>query len=277
MIDYSLIDEEKMRARLEVLPSNVRNVLESEEIQKTIQRIGREHFLDAERVTVLKQLTALGLLGFVSLGELSQEISDNLPLNQTHSKELAEELMAAVFDPVKKDLERIYEPATQSKAEEETSAAIPLTAFGEEKPRPIVRVGVEAEKPAEGKPLIIHQKETPTEEREKPFKGLEFPFGFFGKEGEPAPSEPVKVRVEGPTSRLSQPLIKKEEKRVVHYSELRTPLAPFQKPEEIINLETFGRKPQEVKAPAEVVPPKNAAPETKPQPKIEGNVVDLRE
>ncbi len=208
---------------------------------------------------------------------LHRELRVSPDAAKTIAKEIKEKVLELKRPPLSSwgiDMDAIHTDGAKSLDEffglsQVTGGTISLEAIGEEKPT-TVKVGVEPAKKGElfditrGEPLIIHQEETPTEERKRPFKSLEFPFGFFGKEGEAAPSEPVKVRVEVP-----------KEKRVVHYSELRTPLAPFQKQEEIINLETFGRKPPEVKAPIPAAPIKVEA--TKPQPKIEGNIVDLSE
>ncbi|HXF44226.1 MAG TPA: hypothetical protein VNK70_02055 [Candidatus Paceibacterota bacterium] len=315
MIDYFLIDEKKIRERAQSVPKTIEVLLNSENTQKTVQRIAREHFLDEERTTTLSQLTGLVLLGFVSLEDLAHEISENLPLNQVHSRQLTEDLKAAIFEPIKRDLERVYEPVSRfetkefvpvpEKKEFIADEKTPLEKIGQEGIKTAIKIEVrEKEPPIEGAPLIIHKEDSmpaPVQTEKKSFKGLEFPFGFFGKESKSAPSEPVKVRVEGPTSRSKELHVKKEEKKVVHYSELRTPLTPFQKAgDEIINLETFDRKPAGViipipeEEPAKEVPikpvaettrlpietdpgpPKNS-PEPKPEPKIEGNIVDLRQ
>ena len=73
----------------------------------------------------------------------------------------------------------------------------------------------------EAKPLIIHRENTTqTTKPSGGSKSFSMPFGFFKKTGQLGenPPSPVRARVETP----------KESKRTVHYSELRTPLSPFQ-------------------------------------------------
>lgn len=289
MIDYSLIDEKKITERLRLIPRTIEGLLNSEETQKTIQRIGREHFLDEERVNTLKQLAGLVLLGFVSQEELSREISDNLPLNQIHSRQLAEELGGAIFDPVKRDLERIYEPVIEPRPEEMVSPkttevkelekeTISLEEIGRESFGPATKIEVKKIENGD-KPLIIHREEkeeTATEEAKKPFRGFDFPFKFF-KTKEVLTETPVKAKIETPAS-AKAPAGKPVPKRVVHYSELRTPLTPFEKTEdEIINLETLTKKePIKPSVQSQKESSLSGTNEEKDEgPKLEGNIIDL--
>lgn len=88
------------------------------------------------------------------------------------------------------------------------------------------------EKSDEVQPLIIHRESPmPTARESFGSKSFSLPFGFFKKaENEITKSvAPVVAKVEG----------LKEEKRVVHYSESRTPLTPFNKKDEFINTTPF--------------------------------------
>lgn len=261
------------------MPENLKNVVFSEYYGDILWRVCENQHLSEEKIKKIATLVGYVVVGFLLPDDLAQEIKDHLGINPELAKTISGEIDKKILEPIKNDVVNVYSPSTEAtelisgtKKAETGLEVITLGTIGQEKetlPKVTIKPGGQ-ELPTEGKPLIIHQEETLTEERKEPFKGLEPPFGFFGKEGEAAPSEPVKVKVEGLGEKPAAAKAKagKEEKRVVHYSELRTPLTPFQKQEEIINLETFGRKPPEVKAPM---------PETKPQPKIEGNIVDLSE
>jgi len=309
----ALPTEQDIRRKYHTLPEPIREILNSPEYSDEVREINRKHGLDEGDSRVLTASVGLVFLGFIKPRELFREINEYLEADEKVVVETIREINRQIFNPFHKELENLHKLEThiESELDEALKKQTPAIEKGVEVPpkkemavppsqatgvRPPITV---AEQPPAGEPLIIHKEEgAPVPVRaEKPLKGLEPPFGFFGKEGAPVPEEPVKARIEGQglMGGLTKPLFKGEEKRVVHYSELRTPLAPFQKPEEIINLETFGQKPQEVKAPMPAPkgpfqgaasakietpkpaePPKTTVPETKPQPKIEGNVVDLR-
>lgn len=101
-------------------------------------------------------------------------------------------------------------------------------------------VTIRPSEPAEDKqrsdemqPLIIHRENPVPAAREAAgSKSFSLPFGFFRNVERTVSEsmEPIKARVESP----------KEEKRVVHYSELRTPLTPFNKNDEFIHTAPFG-------------------------------------
>lgn len=128
-------------------------------------------------------------------------------------------------------------------------------------------------RPSEDAPLILQREKefiSPTR-KESSSKGFSLPFGFFKKPPSSSTFEPVKAKIEfldatDASVEKSAPEIKQdkdkikglgffntlqqikkgvegEQKKVVHYSELRTPVTPFAKEEEFINLETFGIAP----------------------------------
>jgi len=310
------LTEEKIWEKYDSLPSKIKEALNSSFVFNLVDQIAKKFFLNETDGEILKAYTGYVILGFIPPQNLLKEITgaEAIDADEKVIVEMIREINRKIFFPLHAELEKLYKlethieeglekevvkPVIKIKTEEEkpgTKTKISLEKLGEEKPAG-VKIGVSPEKEGEpfditqGKPLIIHKEEggpVPVQ-AEKKFQGLETSFGFFGKGEASAPEEPVKVKVEGLGSRLTKPLFKGEEKRVVHYSELRTPLTPFRKPEEeIISLETFGRKPPETKTPPPAAsvkietpkpaePPKTAAPEPKPQPKIEGNVVDLSE
>lgn len=342
-MDYSIITEEILGERLNSLPVNLRQILESPDTAKTIERLSREHYLDKERVITLEQLAGLVLMGFISRPELVIEIEENLRLNPKHAGALAKDIASNIFEPVKDDLDATYEPIGEPRRE--TSDFIREIKERETKPPEKLislediggKVGVEGQEQVtapqaekETKPLILHEEKPIAEEAKRPLiRGFSLPFKFFrsekrGKETKP----PAKAKIEVP----------EEAKRVVHYSELNTPLPQFGKQEEIINLETLtpikapeptnfppkpdiavpkkievkietppqetpkkveikkeeGKQPTEEKSkkfwplnflskksaeePPEAKPVSPAGPASEPsgQPKLEGNIVDLR-
>lgn len=73
-------------------------------------------------------------------------------------------------------------------------------------------------------------------------KSFSLPFGFFKPKGAQAPTGPIRVKVELPGGSVGK------EEKTIHYSDLRTPVIPFQKEESFI--ETNGNeKPVKIIAP----------------------------
>jgi len=134
-----------------------------------------------------------------------------------------------------------------------------------ETPKPISPPPTPTTIPAEEiKPLILHQEKPLTEEVKKTGgKVFSFPFEIFKtKEGGGA-QKPVTAKIETLETETAEkemkqppPTLRTEtpQKRLVNYTEFRTPLSPFGK-EEVINLENLEKsnaapKPEQVK-PAE--------------------------
>lgn len=137
------------------------------------------------------------------------------------------------------------------------------------------------------KPFILHEEKSPApEENKSSFKGFSMPFGFFKSKNQSAPAgKSTKVEIE--TSGSSP----KNEKRTVNYSELRTTLSPFEVEQNFINPVKNEPVPTPI-TPAPEIKPVSVVPEIpplpeekkneifgtikKPQPKTEGNTIDLR-
>lgn len=284
-MDYSLIREEEMSKRFDASPQAIFNLLNSEDEKKTVEELARLHYLDEEKKTILEQLIGLILLGFISPADLAVEINENLYLNLDHSKALAEEINQKIFEPVKDDLKKVYAPVGGPYAASWERVEAPetpeLTPF-----RPIAPEGIPQ---TPGGPLIIH------EEKGMPERKVPAGFRLFG-----FPKNLIRTtgrEEEGGTRATIE--IPKSEKRVVHYSELRTPVSPFNKEgAEIVSLEAFKEiKPAppfdatpvlEMPPPETIVPPQAKKGFWRPEiakkpgsaedtsPKLEGNTVDLR-
>lgn len=87
---------------------------------------------------------------------------------------------------------------------------------------------VEKKEGEEIKPLMIHREnQIETARPRDGSKSFSLPFGFFKKVGGAAlnAAAPIKARIEAPG----------DVKRTVHYSELRTPVSPFQKGDSFID------------------------------------------
>lgn len=238
-MDYSLITEEAVEERFASLPDHIQTLLASEQPARLVTQIGKSHFLGREKVEGLQQIVTLILLGFVNLRDLKQELSEQLFLNYTNTVSLAKELEAEIFAPIRNELEQIYEPVEAGSAEE--TPEVPETAV----PTPI-------EEPADGSftipvsevtapdaPLMLHSERSVASASvgQGKFGDLSKAFSFFRPKVQAA-ERLVAAAVEVPKA-ISE---KRDDKKVVHYTELRTSITPFGQPEDdFINLESFDR------------------------------------
>jgi len=274
-MNYSIFTEQTMNKRMRELPMNLRDILNSGTAMRTVQQIARIHYLDEGRTIMLTQLVAFILLGFISLDELSLEISENLHLNYEHATALAKELKVRIFRPIKEDLENVYAPIEEGEDFEREEEGYWGKTGEQNTEYRIQDTGDENEEDLTGKinkdsPLILHEEKPLTEKRKgTEAKGFSLPMGFFKKKGVENEGEAVKVRVDDgdeeqttdnqrlTTNDKRQTINNKQQttndkrftddgKRVVHYSELRTQLTPYEGGEELINLEML--RPQTSKA-----------------------------
>lgn len=245
MTDYSLITPTKIELRFLSSPDEIKEFLLSDEITKVINRAIRTHFLDENKAAILQQLVTLVLLGFISPNDFNFEIAEQMFLNHTHANILAKEFEGQFFHPLKDLLEKNYKPLSKTSGDAtnevylDTSDTTEEETGPEEKTITFAGLGREAAEPEEKLPITVSEK-SPAEEgkseenpfilqEEKPAIETSQPFlkkfsfslgGFFGKKKEEQqPEKPVKAKIElfgGPKE--------DKEKRVVHYSELRTPL-----------------------------------------------------
>ncbi len=264
-MDYSLLTEQQLQKKHDSLPDKLKELLTSENTIETVRQISRSHYLDEERSLIFEQLIGLVILGFLSVEELSQEIQKNLLLNPKHASELANDINRKIFEPIKSDLEKNYnpvmelpetkptiKPGPEAKVEKEI-AFKPAEPRPEAAPKPIEitelpktaglpKTEVQPTKakpnipptpiPTE-KPFIIHQ-ETKAKAVTERNKTLMPTMGWFRKESSKAPESPIKVELEtfGPKiEEKKEPAIAKTEapkQRMVHYREVEVP-TPFGK------------------------------------------------
>lgn len=265
------LDEEILNTevRLTELPRNLREHLAAITTTYTLIKIGRGFLLMPEQTQKLAKIIKLYFINQIpNVQELVTKIRVDLGIDEKKAHEIYNDgdfkhVLAPKSTPQEKtvSLETLAETPTEE-----------VLHFKFEK-------GVakaETLKPAEeGKPLMIHEEKPLTEGTTKPptQKGFSLPFGLFKSRSAREEQAPVKARVEVP----------KEEKRVVHYSELRTPLTPLGGGEELINLEALTQmKPPTEKPPnitennTTVTTEDKSLDAAQDKPKVEGNVVDLR-
>ena len=237
-MNYSLLTEQQFQKKYYFLPENIKAVLDSENNIETARQICRAHHLnDEEKVLVVEQLIGLILLGFVPADDLSREISENIHLNKKHADDISSEINRKIFASIKSEIDKIYVPVgalveevpSIEILEEHTIDLRQIVKQREEEVKPLEIIKPKEEEkeiprefaPVEG-PVIIHKEAEikPTLGIKKSLGGL---FNLVGKKEEKP--KPVEAQVEIGSS--PQPIIdNKQPMRVVHYTEMRTPLGP---------------------------------------------------
>lgn len=235
------VSKKKFLERLDTLSPAVRAAAFSPDTGGIISAIGKAYHLDEHRIGTLIAATGAVFFGFLHRTDLAKEILEETRVDAKIAQSIADEIEQKVFARIQADLDRIFEPVS---AEEEVETEIPPAPSPAEKRIPIQPsqlhpAEIREEKPLappkrEG-PLILHEEKGAAAEAQKGFKGFSMPLSFLRSKMAANAAPKAAARVEMPPT--TPP--KKEEPRVVHYSELRTPLSPFGQNEEFINLETF--------------------------------------
>ncbi len=334
---------------LQDTPQTIREYFGSEKITSIIRAISQN--IGISRTYLLADVLFNLETKNIHIKILIQNIIEKLEIDEKQAKTVCYEIKKRVLEPIKFDLMKWgidinelnvvnAEPLEQleqndlEKIEKKISLDILNRGRNEKETSEKLTIKTESEKE---KPLILHVEKTfaPEEKSKKTFKGFSLPFKFFKSK---QTQEPVKADVETSLGlEKNEELIKKitpkaeDKKRVVHYSEFRTPLTPFGETGEIVDLEKLAKKdelfpaiqtPIEEKSEAKTSKPvldlnlkkeniaeKPATPatqksaikpqknpwsfnlfkktdqsktdepeikKTEPQPKIEGNTIDLR-
>ena len=293
-MNYSLLTEQQFQKKYYFLPENIKAVLDSENNMETARQICRAHHLnDEEKVLVVEQLIGLILLGFVPADDLSREISENIHLNKKHADDISSEINRKIFASIKSEIDKIYVPAgalveevpSIEILEEHTIDLRQIVKQREEKVKPLEIIKPKEEEkeiprefaPVEG-PVIIHKEAEikPTLGIKKSLGGL---FNLVGKKEEKP--KPVEAQVEIGSS--PQPIIdNKQPMRVVHYTEMRTPLGPTtQMPPKtpsappLSSIQPIVKKEEQKKEEPLVVSPLPELRTSKAEPKKEEEMIDL--
>ncbi|MEK7651180.1 MAG: hypothetical protein AAB377_01475 [Patescibacteria group bacterium] len=282
MINPLKITQGQFDRRWDEMPESLRELLYSPEHAEIIRLICENHHLSEEKIETVLGVVGSIIAGFIHIQDLDHQIVVVLDLNPELAKTLALEINERVLVRFEKEIEDVFQPVLTTggakKKEKENNNLTNVKIVDEDVPGPVS---------LSEKPFILHQEKSEApEEKKSSFKGFSMPFGFFKSKNQPTPAgKSTKVEIE--TSGDSP----KNEKRTVNYNELRTSLSPFEVEQNFIN----PVKNEPVSAlivPIPEIKPVPAAPEIsplseekkseifgtikKPQPKTEGNTIDLR-
>lgn len=271
-MDYSHLTFELISERYEEIPERFRELLEADATKSLLARIGAQHSLDHERQVMLEQLVGLIFLGFLSPDDLAGELNDKLFLNFVHARALAREIDEHLFAPNRRDLALVYAPVGGARDTEErvrsadraplspgtSGRTISLESIGA--PVDAVRA-VPVTPPSrlssqnDTAPLVIMGNTAPPPVKGPTLRPPRISFSLPFKKPTAAPT-PHAATIETPGGGV------KRDTKTIDYSETRPGNQTLPSvPRSTVNLDTL------------TVP--QATP-GKPQPKLDGNTVDLR-
>lgn len=245
------VTQEQAIERWDALPDNLREAIVSEDNADILWNLCRSNHLNEEKTRRVSLVAGDVLMGFMhpDADDIAREIRERTDIHPEIALAIAKELEKKIFSRLRSDLDRIYATPkspigggfsrlpeeteiTAKLPEKETSeqtagmksleapAGIPFSKdiSATEKLETAPPAPKKAPEPPieEDKPFILHEEKAvfePTASREKPSV-------IFNPARRSAPSQtPKKVTV-----RIETPDGESEASRVVHYSNLRTPL-----------------------------------------------------
>lgn len=289
------------RALAKTLSKLVKKEIPSKEL---VTFFSKESKLQAEKANLVVKLIKQKILEPIKLTLQKADINideiiipETLSLEEIRKREVQSEKVSQIEKTIldeKKREEWILELmgpekskvflATLTRPKEST---ISLEAFGRAPLKPIERkvsVAEEEETPKKDSPFILHKEQSPIgaqDQTQRKKFSFSLPFKFFASAQNREEKSPVIVRIETPKL-----------KRVVHYSESRTPVTPFEsadsmdirnfeKPIPLSAIPSVSSQAKPIASqpliPTPPTPPTpSLTPLQKPIPKLEKNTVDLR-
>ncbi|MBI4992421.1 MAG: hypothetical protein HZB99_04355 [Candidatus Harrisonbacteria bacterium] len=219
---------EDIKNRFESLPEVIRKELTSSKTSELIEILGHNYGLGEEKVSAVAQIVGEVLLGYLLPEEMAQELNAFFDIRLDIADKITNELNQKVFSAIKNELGKIYNPIELPEEAPEIPlirrTVIPVTKIPQPplppKPAPPAPL-----KPAEPKidlqsfeikgpsPFMLHQETAsyPTpQEISKPKMAAHIELTPT-QPTTPTPPRPAVIKLEAPP-------------RVVHYSNLRTPL-----------------------------------------------------
>ncbi len=250
------MNSETLRKKILQMPAEIKNWLGSDEVISHIKKFGSKFNINPTKQSIIPKLILRVGIKDLEPKYFAGRLSMELEMDKGKATAITAEIKKNIFLPIKREfldygieIERLDEfeiPIHETYKNEPEEKVIVLESFDENDSsqekiisikEDLPKTKTNEEKPfdvTQGKPLIIHEEkasgaaeETEVQKRQNLFSA---PFRFFEQKLNPAEERPaVKVRVETPEKK------KEDIKRVVHYSEFRTPVAPLTGKEGIFN------------------------------------------
>ena len=220
------LSEQQISKKFESLPENLKEMLLSPTTFETVRRICWDHYLNTEeKISIVSTTTGKVIMGFLHPDDLRGELQEILGVDIRVAASITREINNKILSPIREEIKKVYTPIiieikktptplAEEVPAEEISAKEKLIEKVETptppSPPPI--------QPSRGGPFILHK-----EEALKPILETRTP------PAETAIPPTASLAPKPPTAKLEfgKPFGKvqgKEEPRIVHYSNFRTPL-----------------------------------------------------
>jgi len=301
-----------MPTTLKEVPIKIKNHLGSDEIIGIIDRLNNNARIFEP--SILPLLLYRLITKELAPEKIHDQILKDLNFSEEKTNAITREIKEKILEPIKLDLKEwginidaidtknalTFQEFLKKEKEELEKFGVSFEII--EEPEPVKKISLDKinEAPiakkitisqSEDTPLIIHQVKPLTETKPKTTSPIfSLPFKFLkSKLSQKNIEKPVMARIETPEKTISEPEKNQPQKRVVHYSDNRSPLSSLEIPE-FINLEKLSpdtptaptsspttKKEDEQKTPsAPLVPKTTEIDNNKNKPKLNGNTVDLR-
>ena len=146
-------EAEKLEAqkRFEILPENLKKEMLADKNVRTIVSICQDYDIPEEKVKHVALLAGEVFLGYIKPEEIAHELNTYFDIDLQKSNFIEIELKQKIFNPLKADLEKIYNPPKTESTEEagevgpsiikleKEAAPMPTTAIPLQKPSQIIR------------------------------------------------------------------------------------------------------------------------------------------
>jgi hypothetical protein len=107
LIPFELITPDECERRLQLLPPTLRRAIESEANLRVANEVCKKHgIVDKEKMLIVEQIVGVVMLGFLHYSNVAREIDEHVGGDRL-GQQVAAELEARIFVPVKSDLEKI--------------------------------------------------------------------------------------------------------------------------------------------------------------------------
>lgn len=118
----------KIQLRLAELPLDIKQAVESSDLDKKIQGIGVKFQLHLDQLGGLEDETLLVMLGFENSENFIDKLIKSMSLPRTQAEAIAAEINREIFTPIRESLKKISAPSQASQTPppaQNTPAAIP--------------------------------------------------------------------------------------------------------------------------------------------------------
>ncbi|MBI4085615.1 MAG: hypothetical protein HY432_03900 [Candidatus Liptonbacteria bacterium] len=250
--------QQQLDSRWDSMPGILREAMSSDVNSGMIWEISQKEHLPDEKIYAVSRLTGYILMGFIHPEDLANEIKDSAGIDIRIASNIADSINKKIFQPLRDEIDKIYAPAlsvveghagqsgaTPVMVEEIVKPAVPPSV-----PQPPQSFAAQSRQVPSPKsapaPFILHQEsESHPLMNKQPGLKINIPEEKFGSAGAKWAAPPKPAHIE--TSYIPQPAPKPaspkpqppapsvpnkvegsriEEPRVVHYSEMKTPVPP---------------------------------------------------